>query len=345
MKNLLLGAVLALASPVAMAQSPVVDGETIATPELVKAACAEGSVVYYTAQSDEDEREIAKPFMAHFPCVKVSVISAVTGRLFERMQTEAQAGKVVADAAMITDEGLALRLKDAKVIRPWAPPMAGEYPSFAKEDGWFYGASGTFLLMSYNNEQVDAKDAPKSWKDALDPRWKDKISASPVTIGGSAYALYAFLYETFGRDYLVKLAAQQPKMFPSYNPVVTAAARGETLLALTASLNEYSVRVGQGAPVQPVYPAEGVPYTTYPLLLLANAPHPAAGELFANWYLSKEGQAALVKQRGAYSLRSGVSAAKGNPAKESLKIWSLGRVPADKHDAFVNEVSAIFGAR
>jgi len=42
----------------AQAPSPIVDGETIATPELVAAACSEGAVTYYTAQSDGDERAI-----------------------------------------------------------------------------------------------------------------------------------------------------------------------------------------------------------------------------------------------------------------------------------------------
>ena len=91
---------------VAHAQAPVVEGETIGTPELVKAACAEGEVVYYTAQSDSDERSIIEPFVKQFSCLKVSVISAVTGRMYERIVTEAQAGKTQGDLVMVTDEAL-----------------------------------------------------------------------------------------------------------------------------------------------------------------------------------------------------------------------------------------------
>jgi iron(III) transport system substrate-binding protein len=329
----------------AQAQSPAVGGETIATPELVKAACDEGAVTYYTAQSDDDERAIAKPFQQHFPCVSVSVISAVTGRLFERIETEFQAGKVAGDIAILTDESLVQRLIDTKRVRPWNPPEAAQYPDSGKLDGWWYAASGSIMIPIYNTDAIGKQDAPKTWQDLLDPKWQGKLATSPITIGGTAWAAYDFLKEKFGREYLVKFAAQQPKLLPAYNQVVLAVARGEQAVGIVSQLNEYPLRVAQGAPIAPVYPPEGSAYTNYPMMLLANSPHPHAAELFANWYLSKEGQATLVKQRGAYSVRADVAPAVGNPPLAQLHPWSPGRVSAQVHDALVAEVSQILGSR
>jgi iron(III) transport system substrate-binding protein len=329
----------------AHAQSPAVDGETIATADLVKAACDEGAVTYYTAQSDDDERAIAKPFQQRFPCVSVSVISAVTGRLFERIETEFQAGKVTGDVAILTDEALVQRLIDSKRLRPWNPPEASQYPESARLDGWWYAASGSIMIPIYNTDAIGKQDAPKTWQDLLDPKWKAKLATSPITIGGTAWALFDFLKEKFGREYLVKLAAQQPKLLPAYNQVVLSLARGEQAVGIVSSLNEYPLRVAQGAPIAPVYPPEGSPYTNYPMVLLANSPHPHAAELFANWYLSKEGQATLVKQRGAYSVRTDVAPATVNPPLAQLHPWSPGRVSAQVHDALVAEVSQILGSR
>ncbi len=334
-----------LATPLARAQSPVVGGETIATPELVKAACDEGAVTYYTAQSDDDERAIAQSFQKAFPCVSVSVISAVTGRLYERIQTEFQAGKVVGDIALLTDEALVGKLIELRQLRPWIPPEAGLYPPNAKQDGWWYAASGSVMLPVYNTEAVGKQDAPKSWQELLDPKWKGKLTTAPITIGGTAWVTFDFLQTRFGRDYLVKFAAQQPKLLPAYNQVVLAVARGEQLIGVASTLNEYPLRVAQGAPIAPIYPTEGCPYTNYPMILLANSPHPHAAELFANWYLSKAGQAALVKQRGAYSVRTDVASAEGNPPLEQLHIWNPGRVSLQQHDELVAEVSQILGSR
>jgi iron(III) transport system substrate-binding protein len=325
---------------------PVVDGETIGTLELVKAACTEGQVTFYTAQSDADERTILKPFEKQFPCVKVSVISAVTGRLYERIQTEAQAGKVQADLAILTDEALVQKLIDGKLVRPWMSPLDAKYPPNAKDSGWWYAASGSLMYPIYNTDLVKAADAPKSWKDLLDPKWQGKLATSPVTIGGTAWMQYAFLREKFGSDYLVKLAAQQPALFTAYNPVVLAVARGESLVGITSALNEYPLRVGEGAPTAPVYPPEGLPFTNYPMVLLANAPHPGAGELFANWYLSRVGQAGLVTVRGAYSVRDDVPPAKGNPPLADARPWNPGHERIVKeHAALVTEATQVFGRR
>ncbi|MBV9738826.1 MAG: extracellular solute-binding protein, partial [Hyphomicrobiales bacterium] len=182
-----------LALTPAKAQSPVVEGETIGTDELVKAACAEGQIVLYTAQSDADERAIIAPFVQQFPCIKVSIISAVTGRLYERIATEATAGKTQGDVAIVTDEALTQQLIDAKLARPWTPPMSPSYPANAKAQGWWYAASGSLMYPFYNTGLVQEADAPKSWKDLLDPKWKGKIASSPISIGGTAWLQYAFL--------------------------------------------------------------------------------------------------------------------------------------------------------
>ena len=332
-----------IAGAPAKAQSPVVEGETIGTPELVKAACAEGQVVFYTAQSDADERAIIAPFVKQFPCVNVSVISAVTGRLYERIATEATAGKTQGDIAIVTDEALTQQLVDARLARPWSPPMSAKYSAIAKVEGWWYAASGSLMYPFYNNGLVKAEEAPKSWKDIVDPKWKGRIASSPISIGGTAWLQYAFLLDHFGADYVKAFVAQEPKLFTAYNPAVLAVARGELLVGVGAAVNEYPARVGQGAPLKPVYPPEGLPYTNYPMLQLAGAPHPHAGELFGNWYLSRLGQSQLVKVRGAYSVREDVAPAEGNPPLAEAKPWNPGHEAIlRRHDEVIETINRLF---
>lgn len=326
--------------------SPVVDGETIGTPDLVKAACAEGAVTYYTSQSDTDERAITAPFVKQFPCIKISIISLVTGRLHERVLSEAAAGHAQADLSMVTDEAIAQIWIDGKLTRHWTPPSAASYPDSAKLDGWWYAGAGTLVYPVYNTELVSASDAPKSWRDLLDPKWKGRIATSPINIGGPQWMQYDFMIEKLGADYLPKFVALEPRMYNSYNPAIMDVARGELAIVVTAALNEYSVRVGQGAPLKQVYPPEGVPFTNYALILFAGSPHPAAAELFGNWYLSKQGQAALVKQRGAYSARADVAPPQGHPPLETLHPWNPGRAAVlQQHDAVTDQVMKAFGGR
>lgn len=337
-------ATMLLATPV-MAQMPsnVVEGETIATPELVAAACAEGKVTYYTAQRDADEREIVKKFQQSFPCIQVSIISAVTGRLYERLQTEHAAGKSQADLTILTDEALVERMIEARMLRKWDPPQAGLFAANAKQDGWWYGASGALMYIVAN---TSVTDPPKSWADLLDPKWKDAISTSPVTTGGTSWVQYAFMKMEMPAGYLAKLAAQQPKMFSGYAAVGQSVARGETTIGILDSLDDYPLRVGQSAPIKTIYPTEGIPFVNYPMMQIAAAQHPKAAELFGNWYLSKQGQSELVRVRGVYSFRKDVDAAAGNPPLAGLKLWNPGHdAVLREHDALVTEVLGIMGRR
>ena len=338
----------AAACTAAWAQAPsnVVDGETIATPALVAAACSEGRVTYYTAQRDADERQVVQKFQRAFPCIQVSVISAVTGRLYERLMTEAQAGKPQADLTIITDEALTQRLIDAKMVRPWHPPQEGMFAANAKQDGSWYAASGALMYYVVNTQAVPESGGPTSWADLADPRWKNNLSLAPVTTGGTSWVQFDFMKVVLPAPYLPALAAQQPKVFSAYAAVGQSVARGETTIGIIDSLDDYPLRVGQGAPIRPVYPTEGVPFVNYPMMLLENAPHPAAAELFGNWYLSKSGQTELVRLRGVYSFRADVPPAPGNPPLAGLKLWNPGHDAVIRdHDALVNEIVQIFGRR
>ncbi len=340
-------ALLLMAAPAfAQMPSPTVGGETIATPDLVAAACAEGRVTYYTAQRDADERQIVQKFQQAFPCIQVSVISAVTGRLYERLLTESQAGKIQADLTIITDEALTQRLVDAKMVRPWTPPQAGQFAANAKQDGWWYGASGALMYFIVNTAAVSEADTPKAWADLIAPRWKGNLSMAPVTTGGTSWVQFDFMKLNLPAAYLPALAAQEPKVFSAYAAVGQSVARGETTIGIIDSLDDYPLRVGQGAPIRPIYPVEGVPFVNYPLMLLAGAPHPAAAELFGNWYLSKVAQTELVRIRGVYSFRADVAAAPGNPPLAGLKLWNPGHDAVLRdHDTLVNDVIQVFGRR
>lgn len=338
-------ALLATSSQVVLAQNADalnVEGEQIGTPELLAAACKEGQVVYYTGQSDADERAIVKTFEARFPCVKVSVVSAATGRLYERVQTEAQANQRYVDVLMFSDEVLAAKLIEAGFVEDWMPPSDAAYGDTYKVKGKWYAGSGQVMYPVYNKNLVQGDDIPKGWKDLANPKFKGKFGFFPISVGGTSWMTYAFLIDRFGEDFLKELKAQQPKMFTTYNTVMLNLARGESEIGVSSSVNEYVVRVKQNAPVVPVHPEEGVPFIKMVMMQMKGAKNPNAGELFGNWYLSKEGQTSVVNVRGATSARLDVDAAPGNPPLADLKPWALSnKEMVEQYEALIKKVEAI----
>src|SRR5579864_410246 len=58
-------------------------------PELIEAARKEGSLVYYTANFAEVEREVITAFNKRFPFISVEMVRAPGGQLITRVKTEA----------------------------------------------------------------------------------------------------------------------------------------------------------------------------------------------------------------------------------------------------------------
>lgn len=300
-----------------------VKGEPVGTPELVAAACKEGQVNFYSGQNSDDERQILEDFNKTFPCVRVNIISMNTGRLYERIRSEAEGGIVTADTVLITDVRLAKILEDEGALRPWNPPVGDRFPKDAKKEGVWYSASSSLSVPIYNTLLIPEDQAPKTWRDLLRPEFAGKIGLSPIGSGGIQWISYAFMDKILGTDYMEELAKLKPQFYTTYPPLVLGVARQEITAGIVASLNEYPVRVRQKAPIKALFPAEGVPMVHYPMMLFSKSPNPAAGELLANYYLTATGQANLVRVRGAYSLRIDVPAPTGNPPISEVNLWSV----------------------
>lgn len=326
--------------------SPIVAGETIGTPDLVRKACAEGQVVFYTSNAETESRNVTAGFEKAFPCVKVLIVSAVTGRLVERLLSEEQANKTQADAVSINDLLSIQEMIDKKMVATWNSPLADKYPATGKLPGLWYAAAGTMLYPVYNTDLVSDAEAPKTLADLFDPKWKGKIAAPTISIGGTGWLQYRIFQDKLGEDALKKLAAQQMKFFTAYQPMSLAVARGEFPIGLLAVSSEYPLRVAQGAPIKPIIPPEGVPVVPAPMFLMAKAPHPGAAELFGNWSLSKQGQEAQVAVRGIWSQRTDVGTAPQNLPGDKMNFWNPGpEVMVKEYRPFAEKVNSVLGTK
>lgn len=311
--SLALGLALGLAAALALPAA----AQNFGPPELIEAAKKEGKFVYYTANFAEVEQEVIKQFNKRFPEIKIEMVRAPGGQLITRVKTEAAAGKLAADVVDHSDRGLMREIDN--LFQDYAPPNAADYLADSKVSPKLWPRITVGWAIAYNPALV--KNPPKSWMDLTKPEYKGKqIGTVIAPSGGTTWTRSMFERQVLGEDYWKKHAANEIVLFPSGAPTADALVRGEISIA-PSLYNIVFTKQRDGAPVEIVFPPEGVPIIPFASGVTATAKSPNAAKLFLNWCLSAEGQAYMIKDLGNLtSLKNAPFYPKGLDPK-AVKFW------------------------
>jgi len=192
------------------------------------------------------------------------------------------------------------------ILAPYVPEeVAKYYPAEHRDpDGQFASFRVWLSIIAYNTNLVKAEDAPKSFADLLDPKWKGKIvKAHPAYSGTIMTATYQ-MQRDLGWSYFEKLAKQNIMQVQSSADPPKKLDLGER--AVMADGNEYNIfqMKEAGRPVEPVYASEGSPLIIGPNGIFKDAPNPNAARLFQSFSLSREAQQLIVDVGGLRSVHA-----------------------------------------
>ncbi|MER7364671.1 ABC transporter substrate-binding protein [Nonomuraea wenchangensis] len=275
------------------AQATVVEGNDLQA--VYEAAKKEGELVIYGPGEGLFSR-VYEDFKAAYPGIEIKTSVLFGSDLDSRLSGEQVAGGFQVDLIHIGDSDLG-RYKPEGWLGQLTP--AGE--NLPKE---IIGGDGSWVIPSrqlygimYNTDKVKADEAPKSWKDLTDPKWKDRVATGDFTVSSStAQVLSAAYSEGFIDDAWLKSLADnvKPKVFPSTTAANDAVVTGEASLLLTAYHGSFLDRQKEKAPVGFVLPEEGAYVSDFPYSMVEGARHPNAARLLVSWLLTKEGQESIV---------------------------------------------------
>jgi iron(III) transport system substrate-binding protein len=301
-RRTLLGASLALASPIAglsargaYAQAPaktptkVLDFLTYAD---VAKAEQEGAFVFYCHENEAGTAAIAEAFGKDFPKIKTSYVRAQTGALYNKISTERAAGRFDVDILQLSDLAPALDFQKKGGYEIYHSPEAGGYKPehLSNPAGAFFWTGVTFGGLAYSTAKVKAEEAPKSWKDLLDPKWRNAMSCK-ISSSGLQFVQWYELRKLYGDEYWQAFAKQRPRGFDSRVQLFDRLAKGDDKVCALAEYAAYVLYKEKGAAIEFVAPEDGLPATPLLVGIVDKAPHPEVAKLFVDWAMSNRGQA------------------------------------------------------
>lgn len=326
----------------------VIDGVQITDEKTWKAAQEEGELTLYTALGEDRENAMVDKFR-DATGLEVDVVRLPGSELFERISSEFGADQLQADVIRQSDYTLALEEDKAGVFKSYCPPNFDKIEKSLRPKGCnFYASQTPVYAIGYNNQQIEESEAPKTWKDLLDPKWKGKLGLANIGAGGSTWARDLFLEHKYGMDYWRQLAAQDPTITEGAETVTEEMARGEVQLGMVLPGNQ-SLTASEGAPLSLVLPEDGVPSYGQWFGLSVSAPHPNAAKAFINWQMSMPGQEAVAHEAGDYPVIPNAPGPDFNgtelPTREEIDLVPMETDPEyiTKRDEYMNEWFSIFG--
>jgi iron(III) transport system substrate-binding protein len=269
--------------------------------DLYAKAKPEGEVSWYVAYwpSDRAEKHSAI-FTRAFPGIKVYVVRTTAQVAYQRLSQDIQAGAANCDIYATTDMGQYVSLKDRGLLMPYRmrsmEAIDARFRGVDPDDA-YQVVNATTVGLAYNTNKLTAEQAPKSWKEFIDPKWKNQSAVGHPGFSGFVGTWVVQMNKLYGWDYFEQLAALKPHVGRSIIDTVTALVSGERSVA--ASPTALVLRnAAQGNPIAASYPEEGSVLMISGSAIMGNTRRPNAAKLFMEFCYSAENAQEDIEEFG-----------------------------------------------
>jgi iron(III) transport system substrate-binding protein len=286
----------------ARAQSSLADIEA--------AAKNEGPMTWYVSfYGASIAEQAAAAFAKKYPGLKVNVVRATTGGIFQRLNQDLRAKNTAASVVTMSGVGdyYGILLRD-KQLMEYTPQGAGQIIDVAKPTivpGYVYPMGGGIMSIAYNTKLVTPEQAPKSWADIANGKWDNKLVMGHPSFSGFDAALVVWLAQEKGWDFFKDVKKEDPLIQRSTFDAITSITSGERTVGFIPD-GMVAESAQKGNPITIVYPTDGSLFIMGFTSIMKDAPQPNTAKLFTEFLLSKE-HAQIVIDNYYHSVIQGVS--------------------------------------
>jgi iron(III) transport system substrate-binding protein len=267
----------------------------------------DGRLVIYS--SGQIMRPLLDVFQQRYPHIKAETIVVDSAVASRRMVEEYRAGRYDFDALELSIGGLLIPAEEG-ILQSYYSPELMHYPDDVKNaQGFWTIIRSSFVGLGYNTNKVTDAEAPKSFKDIADPKWRGRMGLSNSSSTGGNWI--GTMLETQDEAFVRSLKNQNMKVIEGSGRVVAdLIIAGEVDLSPTIFNSHVFASREKGAPITWV-PMEHNFATEVTFAMASRSQRPASSLLLGDFLLSKEGQE-MYKALGYTSAHNEAQA--GQPA-------------------------------
>lgn len=306
-----------------------------------------GTVMLYSSMQEEQLQAVKEAFEKEYPGIKMDYYFASGGKVITKMTTEAQAGQINADVIWLGDSSDYEGFKKNGYLAQYTSPESDHIAeSYIDKDGYYTAARLVTMGVSWcilPGIGIEEADAPKTWNDFLDPKYKDQIICTdPAQASTTKYWMACMMQNPkYGVEYFQKLKENGCELGSGTTDTHNAVAGGKYQVGFCLDYVSANL-IAEGSPMQFHYTTEDVVTMTSPVALIANCANEDNGKKLIDFILSKKGQEVLVEQN-LVSVRDDVTNTVDTSAIASINMEVDFNDLAENTGNYLDEFNKIFG--
>jgi iron(III) transport system substrate-binding protein len=227
-------------------------------------------------------------------------------KLAQRFEQEVKAGQDKCGPIDQSLPGLMTKWGKDNLLMEYESPEAKNYASDIRFPGIWTPIKALVCCMAYNSNIIKPEDAPRSWEDLLNPKWKGKMVMADAFSSGATLHWYGALRSVYGKSFMEKFAKQDVLVRAGSGETADTLISGERPIA--AMILQYYAfgEIQKGAKLRVVFPEEGLPISYQVIGIAKNAPNPDLAKKFVDFTLGKEAQTYWQRTFNTPSMRDDV---------------------------------------
>ncbi|MBM0046540.1 ABC transporter substrate-binding protein [Anaerococcus sp. mt242] len=231
----------------------------------------------------------------------VEFLSMSSGEVISRTKAE---GKAMADLWFGGGLDAFMAAKDDDLLEKYQSEITDKLPAEYKDkDGYYFSKGLTVVGFVVNDGILEEKglEAPKTWKDLADPKYKSEIIMSNPAISGTNYAALKGLLDLYGKEEGWELFEKINENIEFYSKrgkdPQEKTAQGEFGIGIIPvdqkafdAANDYGLTV--------IYPEDGIPWVPEGVAIFKDSENADIAKAFIDFMLSEKAQNMIAEIDG-----------------------------------------------